>query len=81
MTSRLGNTAVNNVYLHHSDSRLTSGNSSSDVDDDGYDNDDYNHDDNTNSGILSRSLYRCAALYTLTVVYPTVHTAVLPSTR
>ena len=73
MTSRLGNTAVNIVYLHHSDSQLTNGNSSSDGDDD--------HNDNTNSGILSRSLYRCAALRTLTVVYPAVHAAVLPSAR
>jgi hypothetical protein len=77
MTCLLGNTAVNIVYLRHSDSRLTSGNSSND-DDDG---DDDNHDDNTNSGILSRSSYLYAALSTLTVVNPAVHTAVLPSPR
>ena len=72
------------MCLRHSESRLTSGNSSSDDDDDDDDdddNDDYNHDDNTNSGILSRSLYLYAALCTLTVAYPAVHTAVLPSAR
>jgi hypothetical protein len=30
---------------------------------------------------MSRSLYRCAALCTLTFVYPAVYTAVLPSAR
>jgi len=60
---------------------VTSGTSSSDDDDDDDDDDD-NYDDNpddNNSGILCSSLYHCAALCTLTVVYPAVHTALLPS--
>jgi hypothetical protein len=63
---------------------VTSGTSSSDGDDDDHDDDDDNYDDNpddNNSGILSSCSYRCAALCTLTVVYPAVHTAVLPSAR
>jgi hypothetical protein len=50
------------IYLLHNDSWVTKGTSTNDDDDD--------LDGNTNTRIMSSCSYRCAALFTLTVVCP-----------